>query len=161
MINKDIPNSENSYHSEHIKLLLSSYKKWTKKDLIETRTAIEEKAKELFNAPFALLSHDTQADPVFNYGNITAMNLFELEWKNLIALNSRKSAEPIIREEREMLLKKVTENGFIDDYSGIRISSTGKRFMITNATVWNLIDENGIYKGQAATFSEWEFLPSK
>jgi len=54
----------------------------------------------------------------------------------------------------------VRENGFIDDYSGIRISSTGRRFHIRQAIVWNVLDEDGRYAGQAATFSSWEFLPS-
>ena len=49
-------------------------------------------------------------------------------------------------------------NGFIDDYAGIRISKTGRRFRIAQATVWNLLDERGIYSGQAAMFLRWEFL---
>ncbi|NIP29410.1 MAG: MEKHLA domain-containing protein [Candidatus Dadabacteria bacterium] len=144
--------------AKHIELLTSSYTKWTGKDLIQPDLKLEEKARNLFYAPFALLSHDTQDDPVFNYANLTALELFEFDWENFTKLHSRKSAEPIIREERQLLLKRVTENGFIDDYNGIRISSSGKRFKINNATVWNLIDEKGIYKGQAAAFSSWEFI---
>ena len=30
--------------------------------------------------------------------------------------------------------------------------------MIKNAVVWNLIDAEGVYKGQAARFGEWVFL---
>jgi len=30
--------------------------------------------------------------------------------------------------------------------------------MIKNAVVWNLSDDQGIYKGQAACFGEWEFI---
>jgi len=55
---------------------------------------------------------------------------------------------------------RVRDNGFIDDYSGIRISLNGRRFRINQATVWNVLDEAGAYAGQAATFSSWEFLPS-
>jgi len=62
------------------------------------------------------------------------------------------------REERARLLAAVTARGFIDDYSGIRISKTGRRFRIAQATVWNLLDEHGRYAGQAAMFSRWEFL---
>ncbi len=53
---------------------------------------------------------------------------------------------------------QVTRKGFIDDYRGIRISKTGRRFLIDNATVWNLLDENGAHYGQAATFSAWKYV---
>jgi predicted DNA-binding protein (UPF0251 family) len=55
-------------------------------------------------------------------------------------------------------LEAVTQRGFIDDYSGIRISKTGRRFQISRATVWNLISEKGEPCGQAAMFDEWKFL---
>ena len=50
------------------------------------------------------------------------------------------------------LMESVARQGFVDDYSGVRISGGGRRFMITDATVWNLVDEAGVYHGQAATF---------
>lgn len=52
----------------------------------------------------------------------------------------------------------VQAHGFIDDYSGIRISASGKRFMIERATVWNVFDADGILHGQAATFIDWRDL---
>lgn len=110
----------------------------------------------LWMAPRAVVAHGTQADPVFCYGNRMALELFELDFAAFTALPSRYSAEPLAREERGALLERVSRFGFIDDYAGIRISSTGKRFHISNATVWNLIDADGVYRGQAATFSEWE-----
>jgi len=48
------------------------------------------------------------------------------------------------------LLAEVTEQGYIDHYEGVRLSKTGKRFLIKNAVVWNLLDDDGGYKGQAA-----------
>ena len=56
------------------------------------------------------------------------------------------------------LLAEVTQKGYIDHYEGVRISSTGKRFMIKNTVVWNLMGREGHYQGQAACFGEWEFL---
>ena len=142
----------------HIDLLLKSYNRCTGKILLGINGTPEELAEKVVNAPFALVSHDTADDPVFNFGNRTALELFELSWEEFTKLHSRESAEPVNREERARLLKRVTENGFIDDYSGIRISSTGKRFEIRDATVWNVIDNEGIYRGQAAYFDKWEFL---
>lgn len=74
----------------------------------------------------------------------------------ILGMPSRLTAEAPERSEREKFLKEVTEKGFISNYSGIRISKTGKRFLIKEATVWNLVDETGRLHGQAACFSEWE-----
>jgi hypothetical protein len=115
-------------------------------------------ARNIFEAPFVLVSHGTEADPVLNYGNATALKLWEMSWEELTRTPSRLTAEAPNREERARLLAAVTKNGFIDDYSGIRISKNGRRFCIAQATVWNLLDERGDYAGQAAMFSHWEFL---
>jgi len=155
---KTPPDSNRIFLTSHIDLLLKSYKKWTGKELADINGEPGQIAEHIFNAPFALVSHSTQDDPVFNYGNKKALELFELDWGEFTKLHSRKSAEPVNREERERLLKRVTENGFIDDYRGIRISSSGRRFEIRDATVWNVVDEEGIYKGQAAFFDKWKFL---
>lgn len=138
-------------HAEH---LCNSYEKLTGKPLLSDSADNVPLIKRLFDAPFALLSHGTQDDPVFNFGNRTALQHFEFCWDEFITLPSRKSAEPVNREERARLLSEVTEKGFIENYSGIRISSTGKRFMICQAIVWNLYDDKGAYYGQAAMFSE-------
>jgi hypothetical protein len=71
---------------------------------------------------------------------------------------SRLTAEAPNREERARLLAQATRHGFIDDYSGIRISTRGRRFRIAQATVWNLLTPAGEPGGQAAMFSQWEFL---
>lgn len=115
-------------------------------------------AEQLFHAPFALLSHNNAADPLFNYANAQALTLFEFDWEELMALPSRLSAEPINQAARAALLAQVNAQGFIRNYQGIRISKTGKRFEISEAVVWNLVDENGLYHGQAACFSDWNFL---
>ncbi len=154
----NFPDTKKNILTQHIDLLLKSYKKWTGKELADIKGEPGQIAEHIFNAPFALVSHDTQDDPVFNYGNRTALELFELDWDEFTKLHSRKSAEPVDREERARLFKRVTENGYIDDYRGIRISSSGRRFEIRDATVWNVVDEEGIYKGQAAFFDKWKFL---
>ena len=70
----------------------------------------------------------------------------------------RLTAQAPNREERARLLAQVAAKGYIDDYSGVRISRKGRRFRIERATVWNLTDENGSPCGQAATFSKWKPL---
>ena len=105
-----------------------------------------------------MLSHNTEADPIFNYANAQGLQLFELNWQQLIALPSRASAETSNQAAREKLMAHVTAQGFMTGYSGVRISNTGKRFEMRNAIIWNLTDANGAYQGQAACFSDWIFL---
>jgi len=152
------PSEDNDYLAGHVQLLCDSLRRVTQRDLINPALHGVEAAKALFIAPFVVLSHNTDADPIFNYANRTALDLFELTWTQLTTLPSRQSAEPPNQNERARLLAEVTTSGFIDNYSGIRISRSGRRFLITRATVWNLVDAMGNHQGQAATFSEWEFL---
>ena len=154
----------------HSQILARSLKHWTGRDLLlgdfgapasgpagstplpalagsETGAPLAEK---LFHAPFVVVSHGTEA--------AAALALWEMSWKELARTPSRRTAEAPNREGRARLLAAVTQHGFIDDYSGVRISKTGRRFKISRATVWNLISESCQPCGQAAMFGEWEFL---
>jgi hypothetical protein len=145
----------------HLQLLHSSFRHYVGCDLGGMAWAGESTARALDQAPFVLLSHNTAADPVFTYGNQTALTLFAMDWATLTQLPSRYSAEPLAREEREHLLQTVNRQGYIDNYAGVRIASTGQRFLISKAIVWNLRDVQGNYSGQAAYFTNWQFLPQK
>ena len=152
------PTAQNNFLLEHALLLSSSYKRLLRKDLISHSKSDSELGEQLFHAPFALVSHNTDSNPIFNYANLKALELFELNWEAFTQLPSKLSAEPVNQTERERLLAQVTQKGYIDNYAGIRISSSGQRFMIKNAVVWNLHDDKGNYKGQAACFADWEFI---
>jgi len=141
-----------------VALLLSSFKHWTGRGIIEGMESLEQQARDLFYAPFAVASHDTSEDPILNYGNQTALTLWEASWEDFISMPSRQTAEPMTQEERKHLLAEVTTHGFIDHYQGVRISAKGQRFKIQKATVWNLINEAGEYSGQAAMFREWRYI---
>lgn len=154
------PCSENNFQLEHAALLRSSFARLLSQELLLGCAMLppQEFARNLFESPVVVLSHGLQDDPIFNYGNQAALDLFEMDWATLTQLPSRKSAQPINRDERARLLDAVTSKGFIDDYSGVRISSSGRRFLIPKAIVWNLVDEADKLQGQAATFSDWEYL---
>ena len=140
-------------HQTHI--LCASYQHWTGLQLIDAAADSARAVQQLFNAPFAVASHDAQPDPIFNYANNQALQLFSMTWEEIIQVPSRYSAEEMDRAERARLLERVTKYGFVDDYSGVRIARDGTRFTIHNATVWNLLDENGDYCGQAALIKHW------
>lgn len=114
-----------------------------------------EQAKLLFTAPFVVVSHGTEADPILNYGNAAALALWEMTPEQFIQTPSRLTAEPVHRDERARLLGRTRRDGYVDDYAGVRISATGKRFRIEQAIVWNLADAAGTPRGQAATFASW------
>ena len=135
-----------------------SLKHFTGRDLLPENFSPGEFTEKVFRAPFVLVAHGTEADPILNYGNASALALWEMSWAELTRTPSRLTAEAPNREERARLLEMVKTLGFIDDYSGIRISKTGRRFKISRATVWNLLSQNGLPCGQAAMFSQWEFL---
>ena len=138
--------------------LARSLKRWTGRELLAGVSEPADMAQKVFEAPFVVVSHGTETDPILNYGNRAALALWEMSWEELTRTPSRLTAEAPNREERARLLEAVTQRGFIDDYSGVRISQTGRRFRIAQATVWNLLTREGNHCGQAAMFSRWEFL---
>lgn len=107
-------------------------------------------------SPAVVLAHNTEADPRFVYANRAAQACFEYSWDEFITIPSRLSAEAPNRAERARLLDAVAKNGFIDDYRGLRIAKSGRRFWIEKAIVWELIDRGGRRLGQAATFDSWK-----
>lgn len=115
-------------------------------------------ADEMWNLPAVVLAHGAEDDPICFYANRAALDRFDLDGETLIAMPSRLTAEEPRREERDRFLERVNREGFSNDYSGLRVASTGKRFRIARATVWNLHDASGARRGQAATFSDWTDL---
>ena len=153
------PSALNQFTPLEAQVILDSYQHFMGRPCVESVTSADN-AQMLYEAPFALVAHDTRADPIFGYANRTAQNIFEMNWTEITSIPSRQSAESVLQEERQTLLQRVNQFGFIDNYSGIRISKTGKRFLIRNAIVWNLIDRRGVRVGQAARFDHWEYLPA-
>jgi len=149
------PALNNHFHADHVLPILRSYHQLTGQHLIPPTKP--EAARLLNEAPFFVASHGLEADPVLNYGNLCALDLFAMIWDVFTQTPSRYTAEAPNRAERERLLKTVSDKGFIDDYSGIRISSDGRRFRIHQATVWNVFNQSGQKTGQAATFSNWDY----
>jgi len=152
------PRWESDFVIRHTECMARSLKRWTGRELLAGILNPENPAQAVFEAPFVLVSHGTQSDPVLNYGNKTALKLWEMTWEELTRTPSRLTAEAPNRAERAHLLEQVARHGFIDNYSGVRISKNGRRFRINQATVWNLTTPDGQPCGQAAMFDRWEFL---
>lgn len=140
--------------------VILSYRHWTGLDLVAS-SLTKSLAESVWGAPFALVAHGTEADPLLWYGNRTALELWEMDWIQFSSTPSRLTAEAPLREERARLLSAVTTQGFIQNYNGIRVTKTGRRFLIHTATVWNVLDGQLRTTGQAALFSQWEWLSEK
>lgn len=133
-----------------IALVASSFERLLRRPLAATCGDV---VASLWHASAAILAHGTEPDPIFFFGNRRALEVFESDVAAFTRMPSRLSAEAPLREERQALLERVAREGFIDDYAGVRITATGRRFRIERAIVWNIVDEAGERHGQAATFT--------
>jgi hypothetical protein len=140
-------------YSQH---LCQSFAHWTGQDLVDPDLESEARARCLYEAKFAVLSHGLEADPVLNYGNQVALDLWQMSWSEFTQMPSRLTAEPMEREERDRLLAMAAAQNYISGYRGVRIASSGARFEIIDAMIWDVVDQNGQKLGQAAMFDRWQ-----
>lgn len=138
--------------------LLDSYACWLNQELIHRHGTPLEQAERLFNSPFVVASHGVEDDPILNYGNQTALNLWNMDWERFTHTPSRLTAEPVNRKERTRMLAQARMQGYIADYRGVRISSTGQRFLVEQAIIWNIHKPDSTAIGQGATFFTWRYL---
>ncbi|MFC4778857.1 MEKHLA domain-containing protein [Paenibacillus sp. GCM10023252] len=139
-----------------VRLICESYNKLLGRRLLDEQGEHLSLSQQLDQSAIIVLSHGTEADPILNYGNQAALALWEMGWSEFTRMPSRQTAEPMIQEERDRFMQQVAEQGYVEGYTGIRISASGRRFRIMDAVVWNLTDEQGAYCGQAAAFEQWE-----
>jgi PAS domain S-box-containing protein len=131
-------------------LLAGSYERLLGRPLLPQAMPVPEAMEWLYEqAPFAVLAHNTDPDPVFIYGNKAAQQRFGYSWDEITRLPSRLSAEAPNREERQQFLERVQRLGYEAGYKGVRVTRSGERFMIEEATLWQLLDEDGKLHGQA------------
>jgi hypothetical protein len=137
-------------------LLAESYAKLVGKPLVPDGMSGDAAAAWLYEAPVGLLAHDTSPDPLFTYANLAAQERFEYSWDEFIGMPSRLSAAAgQARDERQLFMDMVQRQGYADNYRGPRMTKSGRRFWIEDATVWNLIDAESSLVGQAALIRSW------
>ena len=141
----------------HVDRLARSLKYFAGRELFPDLVG-EALARAVAEAPFVVVSHGKEDDPILNYGNQMALDLWEMTWDRLVQTPSRLTAEPVNRADREWMLEQARRRGYIDTYRGVRISATGRRFLVEDALIWNVMDPQGRGVGQAASFSHWTWL---
>ncbi len=152
------PEGSNGFLCEYVSKITTCLRDVSNTSIVDFDGSLEDQAQQAYQADYVLLAHNGSAEPVFNYANLAAQKLFEMNWDEFTNLPSKYSAEADERDARERFLKEVELNGFSKNYSGIRISKTGKRFRIKDVLLWNVYDQNGDQIGQAAMFNKVEFL---
>ena len=141
---------------ERLALIAESFERLAGRPLVEPSPGGLEQA--MWEAPRAIVAHGVETEPLFFYGNRVALELFAMTADEFIGLPSHRSAEAGLREARARMLAGLEQSGIVEGYAGVRIAADGRRFAISGAQVWNLVDGQGARHGQAASFAEWRFL---
>lgn len=124
----------------HTLALIDSYRRSSGEPLLPPGASVVDAARLLFEAPFVCVSHGTEAQPVFNYGNAAALNLWGLSWEQFTALESSRSApaEAGTQADRSAALSAAGASGCVRDYGGVRVTAAGRRFRLEGATLWRV-----------------------
>ncbi|MCP5412480.1 MAG: MEKHLA domain-containing protein [Alphaproteobacteria bacterium] len=152
------PGAGNDWHDAHVRRLLDAFTRATGRDLAKELGASADLGRFFHDGDFALLSHRGDADATLNYGNARALALWECGWEDFTAMPSRQTAPRPDRAERETMMTQVAQKGFVEGYSGERISRGGRRFMIRDGIVWRLQDADGASFGVAAFVPRFDYL---
>ena len=139
-------------------LLLESHQRLFQRPLVRS-SGIRLAAQELFVLDQVVLCHDGSEDPRFLYANRAALQLFSRNWEQMVGMPSRLSASANQRLSRREQLELARRQDKLENYSGVRVNSQGRRFQIRGARIWSLIDQERHYSGQAACFSQWWWEP--
>ncbi len=147
-----LPSADNDWQSGFVARLVASFDRATGGDLVR-EAGLDPAAlgKGAWEGHFALLSHSN--DAILTYANRFALGLWEMDWQTMLLTPSRETApQGEDRDTRAALLDQVSRKGFIRNYTGRRISRSGRLFFIENATVWTMRDETGVAFGTGAFF---------
>jgi|688.fasta_scaffold08809_7 hypothetical protein len=131
-------------------VILDSFRRCVGRDLIDRSGDAAEDARRLFDLPQAVLAHDTSAAPLLDWANLAAACAFEATPETLLGRPSADTAPADAAADRRALFDVLARQGFVTGYSGVRISLTGRRFIIEDVTVFSLVDEAGHPAGHAA-----------
>jgi hypothetical protein len=112
----------------------------------------------MWDAPRAIVAHGTEPEPRFYYANRVALELLGMTATEFIGTIARSLAEPVIREERARLAAGLAQRDIVDIYAVVGIAANGRRFSISSAQVWKILDRHGGRHGLGTTFAEWQFL---
>ena len=130
--------------------ILDSYRRLLGRDLVARSGDPGEDARRLFHLPLAVLAHDTSTDPLLDWANLAAGRAFDAAPESLLGRPSADTAPADAVADRNELFDVLARQGFVTGYSGVRISLSGRRFVIDDVTVFEVADAAGRPAGHAA-----------
>lgn len=134
--------------------ILDSFRRHLGRELVERSGDLAEDARRLFDLPLAVLAHDTSPAPLLDWVNLAAARAFDATPETLLGRPSAATAPAEAIADRQHLFTLLAEHGFVTGYSGVRISLTGRRFIIDDVTVLTLADTSGRQAGHAAVIGK-------
>ncbi len=112
-------------------------------------------SQELFALSQPVIAHDSSQDPLLNYINATALQIWHRRWKEMIDMPSKLTAPIEEQKHRAIALSQAQNKSSVEGYRGVRINSRQQKFQINNARIWTIWNDEGTACGQAATFTSW------
>jgi hypothetical protein len=131
-------------------VILDSFRRCVGRELIDRSGDAAEDARRLFDLPLAVLAHDTAPQPLLDWANQAAARAFDATPESLLGRPSAATAPADAVADRGKLFEALARDGFVTGYSGVRVSLTGRRFIIDDVTVCALVDEAGRPAGHTA-----------
>lgn len=105
------------------------------------------------NERYVVISHGTQDDPVYNYGNKAGLLFFGYPEHEFVQLPSRYSAPSgALRQDRSQIVQHVLDHGWTIIDEAIRQNKARESFRVRRILYFNVNDDDGKRIGQAATF---------
>lgn len=134
--------------------ILDSYQRLLGRELIDRSGDAAEDARRLFDLPLAVLAHDIAPQPLLDWANQAAARAFDATPESLLGRPSATTAPADAVADRGKLFEALARDGFVTGYSGVRVSLTGRRFIIDDVTVFEVTDAAGRPAGHAAVIRE-------
>lgn len=130
--------------------ILDSFHRLLGCELVPRSGDAAEDARRLYGLPRAVLAHDTSPRPLLDWANLAAARAFDATPESLLGRPSAATAPADAVADRRALFDVLARQGFVTGYSGVRVSLTGRRFVIYDVTVLEVIDAAGHPAGHAA-----------
>jgi PAS domain-containing protein len=131
-------------------VILDSFRRCVGRDLVGRSGDPADDARRLFDLPQAVLAHDTSPAPLLDWANLAAARAFDATPETLLGRPSADTAPADATADRRQLFEALARDGFVTGYSGVRVSLTGRRFIIDDVTVFEVTDAAGRPAGHAA-----------
>ncbi len=162
------PSAANAYLGDFVVRVAESFRRVTGESLYAL-AGIDPAVPGLtaWTGRFALLCHRGDEAATLNYGNDLVLNLWACDWDMLVTMLSAATAPPDDRAERDGPTPRVARDGFVSGYSGRRLSTRGRLFLIEDVTVWRLFGQNrrqfwcrGVFQEVPAFVKTWSARPA-